>query len=650
LLAFSALLLFGHFATAAQTPAPTEPPAAPSVAIQMPIRVCDLHDFDNSKHDPIYPVQIGAMVQGPPGDDSFYSTSQHCGSHSMGTIFKVTFPPTTAGKVAVPPTAASVTVLYNFGDGKLKDGGQIDANESHSGLSLGNDGDLYGTTAGGGKFNAGTIFKIARTGGDPQLLYSFHNGMPDAPTRGQPPPPPLSQQEKDDLAASTPWSAPLMGLDGNLYGVATTGELRNTGVLYQLSGKTFKCIHRFSNEEQSSFGLFPVSLTRGWDGNFYGTTWAGGLGFGTVFRFNPNQQSGAGGGVTTLYRFSNSPPHDEGAEAYSVIQGFDRNLYGVMSVGGPYYRGIVFQLTQDGIFNILHAFSGTDSRPGPGLVEVLQADPLQKGKREYYLYGAASWNMSIPARFNSGILYRVREHRAALALDTDPNPYGFTTVYNTEGSPGMNPSTTPVLGRDSKLYGTMADGGSIASVPSTVWTPPTTSPATPGPIQPPTARFTAKWSSWGTRTARASFMTIAFPSRSSPIWPGFRLPNPMRPKSGPATASRFGSKTFRRSPIGPGQMRSMIAPRSFSLFTGSDSIAKANPSPAWWRNGIRCTAISPAKLPVTTSTFGSRGSTTISRLLRRTRIASKPTSNARAKSIGPRRMRPSVKPLEQSKD
>ena len=62
----------------------------------------------------------------------------------------------------------SSTVLYEF-DG-LADGGAPEG-----GVVLGSDGYLYGTTMGGGGFDAGTIFKISRSGGPPQFktIYSF---------------------------------------------------------------------------------------------------------------------------------------------------------------------------------------------------------------------------------------------------------------------------------------------------------------------------------------------------------------------------------------------------------------------------------------------------------------------------------------------
>lgn len=67
-------------------------------------------------------------------------------------------------------------------------------------------------------------------------------------------------------------------------------------------------------------------LVQGQDGNFYGTTFAGGeYGYGTVFRFTPVS------GVTTIFSFNET----NGAYPLApVIQGSDGNLYGTTWEGG----------------------------------------------------------------------------------------------------------------------------------------------------------------------------------------------------------------------------------------------------------------------------------------------------------------------------
>ncbi|MGA2986223.1 MAG: hypothetical protein ABSG32_20655 [Terriglobia bacterium] len=76
---------------------------------QMPMRLCVLHNFDNLCGPP-FPhlncrpqvqngasgVKVGAIVQGPSGDDNFYGASPAGGKYSAGTIFMLT--PANAGR------------------------------------------------------------------------------------------------------------------------------------------------------------------------------------------------------------------------------------------------------------------------------------------------------------------------------------------------------------------------------------------------------------------------------------------------------------------------------------------------------------------------------------------------------------------------
>ena len=99
---------------------------------------------------------------GSQDDKDFYGTTLIGGKFGRGTVYKI---PYQNGTIK---SDDSSTVLYEF-DG-LADGGAPEG-----GVVLGSDGYLYGTTMGGGGFDAGTIFKISRSGGPPQFktIYSF---------------------------------------------------------------------------------------------------------------------------------------------------------------------------------------------------------------------------------------------------------------------------------------------------------------------------------------------------------------------------------------------------------------------------------------------------------------------------------------------
>jgi uncharacterized repeat protein (TIGR03803 family) len=378
-------------------------------------------------------VKVGAMVQGPAGDNAFYGATPGGGTHSWGTIFKVTVTKATSGT-----TSATATVLYNFGDAGVTDG-----RNPSGGLTLGGDGNLYGVTYAGGVKNVGTIFRMARSGGTPQILYSFRNGVPDPPAKGQPPPPPLTPQQIDDLSPSYPLWPPILGSDGNLYGVTPSSNPAG-GALYQLSAAgVLKCLHRFKGgPEAATYGLYPRTLNQGSSGVFYGTTMQGGLGAGTVFQFS------ASGAPATIYKFAGNG--SDGTIANGVLQGADGNLYGTTYSGGPGVRGVVFRLTLAGQYKILHAFGGNQANPVAGVVEVVQNDPTPSSSsaapgRHYYLYGTSALSGF------TGLLFCLRE---------DADGTDFTVVDNFNGTNGAGPNVTPVLNRaDSNLYATAALGG-----------------------------------------------------------------------------------------------------------------------------------------------------------------------------------------------
>jgi len=430
---------------------PQTSPQGKSVAVQTALIPFDLYDFDakcpnDAAAGHCAPavqdgggVKVGDMVQGPQGDDSFYGATPGGGKHGWGTIFKIT---TTKG-ASEDTSGANVQVLYSFGDAGLTDG-----RNPSGGLTLGSDGNLYGVTYAGGVKNVGTIFRMARSAGTPQILYSFCNGVPNPPAKGQPPPPPLTPQQIDDLSPSYPISPPILGSDGNLYGVTPSSNPAG-GALYQLSSAgVLKCLHRFKGgQEAAAYGLYPRTLNQGSRGVFYGTTMQGGLGAGTVFQFN-GASAAATGGITTIYKFAANG--SDGTFPNGVLLCADGNLYGTTYSGGPGVRGVVFRLTPAGQYTVLHAFGGNQANPVTGVVEVLQNDPTPSGSstapaQHYYLYGASELSSFV------GLLFRLRE---------DGNGSDFTVIENFNGADGAMPNVTPVLNRaDLNLYGIAAAGG-----------------------------------------------------------------------------------------------------------------------------------------------------------------------------------------------
>src|ERR1039458_5112779 len=144
----------------------------------------------------------------------------------------------------------------------------------YAGLTLGNDGSFYGTTAYGGS-GSGTVFQVT-TNGTLTTLVAFSGGN-----------------------GANPYAGLTLGSDGNFYGTTEAGGSGGYGTVFQVTTNgTWTTLVSFNG---SGNGANPYAgLTLGSDGNFYGTTFglvARDGPFGTVFKVTSN------GTLTTLYSF-----------------------------------------------------------------------------------------------------------------------------------------------------------------------------------------------------------------------------------------------------------------------------------------------------------------------------------------------------------
>jgi len=271
-----------------------------------------LYRLGSKSTDPAYPSWIGLFAQGR--DGNLYSTSQY-GGKGYGTVFQLT-------------PAGKVKVLRGFA-GQNAQGGL-----PTGGLTLGTDGSLYGTSAGGG-LAYGTVFKIT-TSGKFTTLHNF-NGS----TEGE-----------------TPYAPPIQGTDGNFYGTTCEGYNQVRGVVYKMmpSGK-MTILHTFSGRP-GSFAC-PLALVQGIDGDFYGTTLGAGGG-GMVFKIT------AHGEFTALHTFSST---DGQFATGPIIQASDGNFYGTTAKGGSNNSGTVYKMTPAGALNVLYNFKGLDGSPFAGLLQ-----------------------------------------------------------------------------------------------------------------------------------------------------------------------------------------------------------------------------------------------------------------------------------------
>lgn len=239
-------------------------------------------------------------------DGNIYGTTRYGGAHNWGTFFKMT------------PEGA-LTTLYNFCSQALCSDGR----SPNSGLIQGSDGNFYGTTIGGGTFDGGTFFKITPEG-TLTTLYSFCAAQGNCPNPSEPmagviqaadgnfygttayggayddgtvfkvtPGGTLTVLHSFDGTDGTYSTARLIQTtDGNFYGTTQLGG----GITSSGYGTVFKItpdgmlttLYRFD----TTGGVYPqAGLVQATDGNFYGTTLGtglgGGYGQGTVFKITP---------------------------------------------------------------------------------------------------------------------------------------------------------------------------------------------------------------------------------------------------------------------------------------------------------------------------------------------------------------------------
>jgi uncharacterized repeat protein (TIGR03803 family) len=215
-------------------------------------------------------------------------------------------------------------------------------------LAMDSHGNLYGTTATGGNTNGGLVFKVTPHGGGvwtEQTIYSF-----------------------DSAANGTgPTGGVALDAAGNVYGTTVSGGAFGLGTAFELSpqaGGTYTetVIHSFGS---TGDGIFPYAqVIFDAAGNLYGTTAFGGAfgtgeqGGGTVFELSP--QSGGLWSEQVLHSFASG--QDGVQVSGGVALDAAGNLYGATFVGGTHNDGIIYELSpQTGgawTETIVHNFSG----------------------------------------------------------------------------------------------------------------------------------------------------------------------------------------------------------------------------------------------------------------------------------------------------
>ena len=246
-----------------------------------------------------------------------------------------------------------------------------------------------------------------------------------------------------------------------------------------LSAQTFTSLYSFDSNTGANPGM--GALIQGTDGNFYGTTINGGSkGFGAIYKITTT------GAETTLYSFCELIACDDGKFPYgSLVEANDGNFYGTTNAGGTFGNGSIFKITPNGTFTSLYSFCTQEfcadgQHPMGGLLQGSDGN----------LYGTTVSNIfKITTGGSFTVLYTLcatqncpdgAASQAALIQSTNGNYFGteaeggvtgcgtvfqvtaagkFTTLHSFDETDGCFPGASLVQASNGNYYGTTPSGG-----------------------------------------------------------------------------------------------------------------------------------------------------------------------------------------------
>ena len=384
-----------------------------------------IYDFCSQPNcsDGMWPA--AGLVQGT--DGNFHGTTTATDIiGDFGTVYKLT-------------PGGALTTLHTFtgADGANPMGALMQAN----------DGNYYGTTFNGGAnddpncdFSAyvgcGTIFKVTPSGSF-YLIYSF-----------------CAQQFC--LDGALPSGTLIQGTDGNLY--RTAGGVYTGGAFFKITTQgAMTTLYMFCSQPNCTDGEYPLSVLRGADGNYYGTTYAGGnsadctregsFGCGTVFKITPQ------GALTTLHNFSSA---DGCYPEAGLVLGRDGNFYGTTEAGGAHGScgeypngGTIFKITPAGALTTLYSFcSATNCTDGDFPYGEMVQDT------DGNLYGTTTGGGTNNPGY--GTIFKISAGGGFTSL------YSFCSLPNC--ADGAGPRGKLIQSSDGNVYGTTYEGGAGGTV------------------------------------------------------------------------------------------------------------------------------------------------------------------------------------------
>jgi uncharacterized repeat protein (TIGR03803 family) len=271
-------------------------------------------------------------------------------------------------------------------------------------------GNLYGTTFGGGVNGAGVILEFDPSDGSYTKVFDFEG--------------PVTGNQNQNVM--------IMASNNKMYGVSFSGGSNGVGTFWEFdpAGPTFTKRHDFLTP---TTGSNPDGNLVEVGGKIYGTTNGGGTTTaGTIFEFDPGTNS-----LTNRYNFVNTS-NGSGRFPRGLTAGTDGKIYGTAAQGGAAALGTIF------------SFDPTTSSYA---ARVSFASP-------------ATVNGSLPqstlVEHTNGMFYGVTSsggtNSRGVFYEFNPGTNALSVKYHFDNASAMSPLTEPVLGTDGKIYGTVGSG------------------------------------------------------------------------------------------------------------------------------------------------------------------------------------------------
>jgi uncharacterized repeat protein (TIGR03803 family) len=336
----------------------------------------------------------------------------------------------------IPLRGQTLNTIYSFGHNEL-------GSQPTCGVTIGPNGELYGTTPHGGATGFGVVYELtppSSPGGawTETVLHSFSGQTADG----------------------APSAELLIGKSGVLYGVTGTNAAGDDGTVFQLkppagTGTHWRetVLHAFT--DSNGDGALPEGVpVFGPHSALYGTTTIGSTNpGGTVYRLVPPTSPG---GVWTEQVLHSFTGYDGETPAGPLALGGDGAIYGATIYGGTGAApGVIFQLappTAPGgswTETVLYEFG---SQSGDwGLPNGVVVGP------NGVLYGTAIGGQNGNQCPNGcGTAFQINPPSAPGSNWTETILHTFAGMYTGDGS---QPNSVPVPGPGGVLYGTTLSGG-----------------------------------------------------------------------------------------------------------------------------------------------------------------------------------------------